>query len=62
MLTEIKVYACYTVKIYKNKPLIFFKTGGRARVLDPPLYDIKSKDNHKICTQVAVRLLKGMYE
>ena len=40
-MTKIKVYACYTVKIYKNKPLIFFKKGGGgapgAPVLDPPL-------------------------
>ena len=28
LLTNIKVYACYTVKIYKNKPVNFFKTGG----------------------------------
>ena len=26
-MTKIKVYACYTVKIYKNKPVNFFKTG-----------------------------------
>ena len=31
MLTKIKVYACYTVKIYKNKPPTFFKTGASAR-------------------------------
>ena len=40
MLTLIKVYACFTVKIYKNKPQRFFKTGGStpgAPVLDPPL-------------------------
>ena len=40
MLTKIKVYACYIVKIYKNKPQKFLKTGGRAPgapVLDPPL-------------------------
>ena len=40
-MTKIKVYACYTDKIYKNKPVIFFKTGGRAPgapVLDPPLF------------------------
>ena len=40
MLTKIKVYACFTVKIYKNKPVIFFKRGGGAPgapVLDPPL-------------------------
>ena len=28
MLTKIKVYGCYTVKIYKNKPQFFFKPGG----------------------------------
>ena len=26
------------------------------------MHDVKSKDNHKICTQVVVHLLKGMYE
>ena len=26
----------------------------------PKIYDIKSKDNHKICIQVAVSFLKGM--
>ena len=30
MLTKIKVYACYTVKIYKNKPVFFSKPGGGA--------------------------------
>ena len=36
MLTKIKVYACYTVKIYKNKPQLFFKPGGgRPRRADP---------------------------
>ena len=25
--TNQSMYACYTVKIYKNKPVIFFKTG-----------------------------------
>ena len=37
--TTIKVYACYTIKILKNKPPKF-QTGGRAPgalVLDPPL-------------------------
>ena len=28
LLTKIKVYACYTVKIYKSKPVIFFQNGG----------------------------------
>ena len=39
MLNKIKVYACYTVKIYKNKQTFFFKAGGSpdAPVLDPPL-------------------------
>ena len=37
MLTKLNVYACFTVKIYKNKPVIFFKTGGGGPVLDPPL-------------------------
>ena len=27
-MTKIKVYACYAVKIYKNKPVIFFQNGG----------------------------------
>ena len=39
-MTKIKVYAGYTVKIYKNKSQFFFTTGGRAPgalVLDPPL-------------------------
>ena len=27
-MTKIKVYACYTVKIYKNKPPKHFQTGG----------------------------------
>ena len=43
MLTTIKLYACYAVKFYKNKPKIYFKQGTRARcapVLDPPLYYI----------------------
>ena len=35
MLTKIKIYACYTVNIYKNKPQKIFKPG--APVLDPPL-------------------------
>ena len=35
MLTTIEVYACFAVKIYKNKPTNIFKQGG-AR-LDPPL-------------------------
>ena len=34
MLTKIKVYACYTVKIYKNN-LQFFKPGAHARQADP---------------------------
>ena len=39
MIAIIKFYACYTVKIYKNKPQINFKKGGAlgAPVLDPPL-------------------------
>ena len=44
MLTIIKVYACYTVKIYKNKPTKCFKPGDfgeegalGAPLLDPPL-------------------------
>ena len=28
----------------------------------PKIYDIKSKDIYKVCTQVDVPLLKGMYE
>ena len=28
MLTKIKVYACYTVKIHKNKPQFFFSNRG----------------------------------
>ena len=28
----------------------------------PKIYDIESEDNHKICTLVAVHLLKGMHE
>ena len=36
MLTKIKVYACYTVNIYKNKPQNSFKPWG-AWVLDTPL-------------------------
>ena len=28
MLTKIKVYACYTVKIYKNKPKFFAGPGS----------------------------------
>ena len=28
MLSKIKVNACYTVKIYKNKPQFFFKPEG----------------------------------
>ena len=35
MMDTIKVYACYTVKIYKYKPPKNFKQGG-APVLDPP--------------------------
>ena len=37
-MTKINVYACYTVKIYKNKPVIFFSKGGggaRARRAGP---------------------------
>ena len=39
-MATIKAYACYTVKIYKNKPILNLKHGGRAPgapVLDPPL-------------------------
>ena len=36
---------------------------GRAMCRNTPkMYDLKSRDNHKICTQVAVPLLKGMHE
>ena len=36
MLTKIKVYACYTVKIYKNKLQIFFQTvGARTQCVGP---------------------------
>ena len=35
MVTQIKVYACYIVKIYKNKPQFFFKPGARARRAGP---------------------------
>ena len=41
MLTTMKVYASYAIKIYKNI-LLFFQTGGRAPgapVLNPPLID-----------------------
>ena len=34
MLNKINVYACYTVKIYKNKHL-FFKQGGGGRCAGP---------------------------
>ena len=35
-MTKIKLYACYTVKIYKNKTVIFFfKRGGGARHANP---------------------------
>ena len=41
MLTSIKLYACYAVKLYKNKTKNIFQTGGGgapgAPVLDPPL-------------------------
>mgnify|MGYP003688297419 CR=1 FL=1 len=43
MLTKFKVYACHTVKIYKNYPLIFFSNRGRAPgapFLDPPLVQV----------------------
>ena len=34
----------------------------RVRCLNnPKIYDARSKDNHKICTQVVVHLLEGMY-
>ena len=29
MMATIKAYACYTVKIYKNKPILNFKQGVR---------------------------------
>ena len=43
MLTTIKEYACYAVKMYKNKPKNISKQGEErgvpgAPVLDPPLY------------------------
>ena len=37
--TKIKVYACYTVKIYKKQTRNFFQRGGGtpgALILDPP--------------------------
>ena len=43
MMDKIEVYACYTVKIYKYKPLKNFKRGRvpGAPVLDPPLLQYK---------------------
>ena len=60
MLTKIKVYACYTVKIYKkNKPQIFFQTGGRARcrstfscTIMPPPPVTPSLQNRSILTSI----------
>lgn len=37
MLSRIKEYVFYTVKIYKNKPQKDFKAGGVRPVLNPPL-------------------------
>ena len=39
MLTTIELYACYAVKLYKNKPEQISQTGGArsAPILDPPL-------------------------
>ena len=31
MLTKTKVHACYTVKVYKNKPFFFSNRGAHAR-------------------------------
>ena len=34
--TKIKVYACYTVKIYKKQTRNFFQKAPGALILDPP--------------------------
>ena len=44
---KIKLYTCYTVNIYKNKPVYFFQKGGGvppgAPVLDPPFISARRK-------------------
>ena len=42
MLTTMKAYACYAVKIYSNKQTKINKTGSRGRSgLDPPLIHVR---------------------
>ena len=45
-----------------SDPLCDSVNRGLALVRLTIKYDVKLKDNHKICTQVAVAHLKGMYE
>ena len=43
--------------VYYKSPLYL-----RMRCQDTPkIYDVKSKDNQKICTKVVVHLVQGMY-
>ena len=39
MLTKIKIYACYTVNIYKNKPQKIFKPGAPQHVFRTITFD-----------------------
>ena len=36
MWTTIKLYACYAIKLYKNKPKKYFKQGGGGGGPPPP--------------------------